>query len=118
MKMAGSFESQAQSQKEKGIMAVNGIIQQWEVQYARFILYPPLSSLSAAAQHPSVAPHSTVKRKCSSGVWISSSSSSSVSSAAVSASSATLKLIGGCSVGSGDAILNVSLRGKVLVMLF
>lgn len=101
-------------------MAVKAIIEQWEVQYARFVYYPPLSSLeeAAATRHPSFTPHSTMKRKRSrGGVWISSSSNSVASEATVS-SAATLKLTADCSVGSDDAILNVSLRNKVIVRSF
>lgn len=101
-------------------MAVKAITEQWEVQYARFVYYPPLSSLeeAAATLHPSFTPHSTMKRKRSrGGVWISSSSNSIASEATVS-SAATLKLTADCSAGSDDAILNVSLRNKVIVRSF
>ncbi|XP_027152621.1 protein POOR HOMOLOGOUS SYNAPSIS 1 [Coffea eugenioides] len=107
--MAGSPVPIDSSSNDKA-MAMNPILEQWQVQYARFVHFPPISSVSSAAAHhqPLLVPRSNTSRKIrKGGVWFSTSSSS---SAATAVGTACLKLIG----SSDDAILNLSVHGKVL----
>ncbi|CDP13205.1 unnamed protein product [Coffea canephora] len=108
--MAGSPVPIDSSSNDKA-MAMNPILEQWQVQYARFVHFPPISSVSSAAAHHQhlLVPRSNTSRKIrKGGVWFSTSSSS---SAATAVGTACLKLIG----SSDDAILNLSVHGKVLV---
>ncbi|KAL3501148.1 hypothetical protein ACH5RR_035597 [Cinchona calisaya] len=109
--MAGSLISIDQAVNDQA-MAMNAILEQWEVQYARFVNFPPLSSDSSApATHhqPLLVPRSDRSRKIRrGGVWCSSSSSAA-------AGSASLKLI---AISSTDVVLNLSLHCKILVTHF
>lgn len=109
--MAGSPVPIDISLNNEAAMAMNPILEQWQVQYARFVHFPPISSLSSAATHhqPLLVPRSNTSRKLRrGGVWFSTSSSSSAASAV---GTACLKLIVG---SSAEAILNLSVCGKVL----
>ncbi|KAG6654984.1 hypothetical protein I3843_05G164400 [Carya illinoinensis] len=79
---------------------VDAISDQWEIQFARFFGYPPISSSC-----PGLSPLLLKSRKRRPhGTWISSSSS------------AFLRLVNDHS--NSDVILTVSLRGKILIQKF
>ncbi|CAI9092985.1 OLC1v1028375C1 [Oldenlandia corymbosa var. corymbosa] len=104
--MAGQIVSVDNQQLSDGAMAMSAIVDRWDVQYARFLRFPPSSS-DCTQLHPLL-----VRRKFSRGVWISTSASdTSKSSGPATAGDASLKLIAD---RSDDAILNLSVRCKVI----
>lgn len=81
---------------------ISPVIDQWQIQYARFINY---SSSNFSRTQSSLSPLAAVqKQRLRSGAWISSSSFT-----------ACVKLVSDRSNGFSDAILFLSLRVKVLV---
>ncbi|KAL2510284.1 protein POOR-like proteinOUS SYNAPSIS 1 [Forsythia ovata] len=101
--MAGAMVTIPTNHWEMENTAIFPIIEQWQVQYSRFINY---SSSNFGSTHASLSPLATVQKKHPrGGVWISSSFTT------------CLKLVSDRSNGCSDAILLLSLRAKVLEIL-
>nr|GMD95452.1 protein POOR HOMOLOGOUS SYNAPSIS 1 [Ipomoea batatas] len=100
--MAGILEGIATEQPLSS-MAYTAVTDRWEVQYARFVIFPSSPHVS----HPSLVPHSARQRKVRrGGKWISTSSSNSTA--------VSLKLLTVHDADFSDQILLVSLGHKIL----
>nr|GMD96948.1 protein POOR HOMOLOGOUS SYNAPSIS 1 [Ipomoea batatas] len=100
--MAGILEGVATEQPLSS-MAYTAVTDRWEVQYARFVIFPSSPHVS----HPSLVPHSARQRKVRrGGKWISTSSSNSTA--------VSLKLLTVHDADFSDQILLVSLGHKIL----
>ncbi|CAH9077812.1 unnamed protein product [Cuscuta epithymum] len=101
--MAGVLEGIATEQPLSST-APSVVYGRWDVQYARFVLFPS----SPHASHPSLVPHSASTRKARrGGKWISTASDTS-------SSTASLKLLALEGTSLTDQILVVSLGCKIL----
>ncbi|XP_019166621.1 PREDICTED: protein POOR HOMOLOGOUS SYNAPSIS 1 [Ipomoea nil] len=100
--MAGIMEGVATEQPLSS-KAYTAVTDRWEVQYARFVMFPS----SPHASHPSLVPHSARQRKVRrGGKWISTSSSNSTA--------VSLKLLTVHDADFPDQILVLSLGHKIL----